>query len=137
MSMPAASRCTTSRPGCSDQMRRPSSLLCLRVNCCVWLVLALVLSAMIVHPVCWFGPRHGLGAIHATLSPTASYRLLWSRCHQSYDRQDQSHTRVRAGSRQCDDGHSLPCLASTILLALTTARRAVGYSCVRPKSPAR
>jgi hypothetical protein len=32
MSMPAAPRCTTSRPGWSDQIRRPSSFLCLRVN---------------------------------------------------------------------------------------------------------
>src|SRR5258706_7557223 len=55
-------------------------------------------------------------------------RLVSSRRHQSHDRQDQSHTRVRAGSRQCVDGHSLPCLALPIVpkfLALTTRAAAL------------
>jgi hypothetical protein len=32
MSIPAASRCTTSKPGLSDQMRRPRSFFCFRVS---------------------------------------------------------------------------------------------------------
>src|SRR6266478_6659967 len=67
-------------------------------------------------------------------------RLVSSRRQQSHDRQDQSHTRVRAGSRQCVDGHSLPCLALPIVpkfLALTTRAAAlvtrVNASAKRPQ----
>jgi uncharacterized protein (TIGR03437 family) len=58
-----------------------------------------------------------------------------SNCHQSHDRQDQSHTRIRAGTRQCHDGHNSPRLAPHIVVefqVLTTRPTRVGYSDPNP-----
>src|SRR6266487_3504241 len=131
MSMPAASRCTTSRPGLSDQIRRANSFLFLPVSRFAlpgWL--AVLLFMRLSPPFALNLARRGPVAMHFTFSPTGSYCFLRSGCHQSHDRQDQSHTRLRAETRQCLVGHSSPCLLSQFSLSFWPSRRAqrVSYS---------
>src|SRR5216683_5760896 len=97
MSIPAASRCTTSRPGWFDQIRRANSFLLRPVSRLGFSdCLAVLLFILLTPPFAINLARRGPVAMHFTFSPTGSYCFLRSGCHQSHDRQDQSHTRLRA-----------------------------------------
>src|SRR6266853_6094793 len=113
--MPAASRCTTSRPGWSDQIRRAHSFRFLRVSPLALPACFPVLLFMLHGPPFrdkFSQARPSRDSFH-TLSN--GVKLLLSKPLPPITPSPGPEPYSSTGrTRQCVVGHSLPCLASTI-----------------------
>src|ERR1700704_2774363 len=125
MSMPAASRCSTSRPGLSDQIRRANSFRFLpvsRVALPGWLALLLFMLSSPPFPI--YLARRGPVAMQFTLSPTGSCRLFEAAATNLTIARTRAILVYGQKTRQCIVGHSLPCLLSPFSLSFWLSRRA-------------